>query len=180
MLSPPIAAASWNISACSRQASSQVGCRLMVASSAKISRPRSPGATGGARLRARCTNASISGRDEVGVGARPAGAGVLLDGSFAISRRTVASNNARQYKYKWPFAQPAQCPSGPGDLQPNPPGLTGPGCAGMAHRAARAFREHLPQFATIDFDQVTRRCTEAATRKKTDAVPLAGWRLTRR
>ena len=41
-----MAAASRNMSACSWQAVSQVGCRLMVASSAKISRPRWPGSVG--------------------------------------------------------------------------------------------------------------------------------------
>ena len=38
-----MAAASRNISAWSLQALSQVGCRLIVASSAKMSRPRRPG-----------------------------------------------------------------------------------------------------------------------------------------
>jgi hypothetical protein len=38
------------MSACSVQAMSQVGCRLMVASSAKTSRPRCPAAVGGASV----------------------------------------------------------------------------------------------------------------------------------
>src|ERR1700759_2588479 len=42
----PSAAASRNMSACSAQAMSQVGCRLMVASSANTSRPLAPAAYG--------------------------------------------------------------------------------------------------------------------------------------
>src|ERR1700676_4700258 len=55
----PIAAASRNISACSAQAMSQVGCRLMVASSANTSRPFAPAACGDI-ARALATKAAIS------------------------------------------------------------------------------------------------------------------------
>src|SRR5712691_7134704 len=51
--SPPKAAVASNISPWMRQARSQVGSRLAVASSAKISRPRPPGGRGGARCRSR-------------------------------------------------------------------------------------------------------------------------------
>src|SRR3954454_18499415 len=55
----PSAAASRNISACSAQAMSQVGWRLMVASSANTSRPRAPAACGDI-ARALATKAAIS------------------------------------------------------------------------------------------------------------------------
>src|SRR5436190_22466107 len=52
--SPPSAAVASNISPWIRQARSQVGSRLAVASSAKMSRPRPPpGRTAGARCRSR-------------------------------------------------------------------------------------------------------------------------------
>ena len=57
------------MSACNAQAVSQVGCRLIVASSAKIKRPRDPGAVAGPSARTRSTNASMSGFDETGAGA---------------------------------------------------------------------------------------------------------------
>src|SRR5262245_475045 len=52
------------MSACSRQAVSQVGCRLMVASSAKISRPRWPAAVAGANRLTALKKASMSARDD--------------------------------------------------------------------------------------------------------------------
>src|SRR3954453_18423533 len=55
----PIAAASRNMSACSAQAMSHVGWRLIVASSAKISRPRACGACGDI-ARAFATKAAMS------------------------------------------------------------------------------------------------------------------------
>src|SRR3954469_20234596 len=55
----PIAAASRNMSACSAQAMSHVGCRLIVASSAKISRPLACGACGDI-ARAFATKAAMS------------------------------------------------------------------------------------------------------------------------
>src|SRR5664279_697752 len=55
----PSADASRNISACSAQAMSQVGCRLMVASSANTSRPLAPAACGDI-ARALATNAAMS------------------------------------------------------------------------------------------------------------------------
>src|SRR5258708_1464596 len=55
----PRPAASRNMSACSAQAMSQVGCRLMVASSANTSRPRAPEASGDI-ARALATKAAIS------------------------------------------------------------------------------------------------------------------------
>src|SRR5262249_11392678 len=75
------------MSACRRQAVSQVGCRLMVASKAKISRPRCPASVAGARLFTLVRNASISERVDCGAGARApsAGAGVLLLRSLDIT-----------------------------------------------------------------------------------------------
>src|SRR5580700_10168864 len=55
----PREAASRNMSACSAQAMSQVGCRLMVASSANTRRPRPPAACGDV-ARALATKAAIS------------------------------------------------------------------------------------------------------------------------
>src|SRR5215475_15235857 len=55
----PSAAASRNMSACSAQAMSQVGCRLMVASSANTSLPFAPSACGDI-ARALATNAAMS------------------------------------------------------------------------------------------------------------------------
>src|ERR1700759_2566540 len=60
----PSAAASRNMSACSAQAMSQVGCRLMVASSSNTSRPRAPAASGD-MARAFATKAAISSEVEV-------------------------------------------------------------------------------------------------------------------
>src|SRR5215470_19457882 len=68
MSSPPMLAASRNISACNVQAVSQVGWRLIVASSAKISRPRAPRAVEGPRARTCSMKLSISGFDETGAG----------------------------------------------------------------------------------------------------------------
>src|SRR5450432_1934874 len=56
------------MSACSAQAESQVGCRLMVASSAKISRPRFPCVGAGPSARTRSMKDSISGREAAGAG----------------------------------------------------------------------------------------------------------------
>src|SRR6202011_3954824 len=68
----PSAAASRNISACSVHAISQVGCRLIVASSAKTSRPLAPAACGDI-ARALATKAAISSEaDGVASGSRPA------------------------------------------------------------------------------------------------------------
>src|SRR6185312_14925238 len=79
MSRPPALAASRNMSACKVHAVSQVGCRLMVASSAKIRRPRLSPALEGPSERTRSTNASISGRDE-------AGAGDSLEGSSLMAK----------------------------------------------------------------------------------------------
>src|SRR5581483_4486520 len=59
----PSEAASRNISACNAQAMSQVGCRLMVASSANTSRPRAPCACGDI-ARAFATKAAMSSEVE--------------------------------------------------------------------------------------------------------------------
>src|SRR3954454_21276362 len=60
----PSEAASRNMSACSVQAMSHVGCRLMVASSANTSRPFAPGACGEV-ARALATKAAMSSEAEV-------------------------------------------------------------------------------------------------------------------
>src|SRR5258707_14432121 len=60
----PSAAASRNMSACSAQAISHVGCRLMVASSANTSLPFAPGACGDI-ARALATKAAMSSEAEV-------------------------------------------------------------------------------------------------------------------
>jgi hypothetical protein len=59
------------MSACSVQAMSQVGCRLMVASSANTSRPRAPAACGDI-ARAFATKAAMSFGVDVGSGSVPA------------------------------------------------------------------------------------------------------------
>src|ERR1700731_859044 len=59
----PRAAASRNMSACSAQAMSHVGCRLIVASSANTSRPLAPAACGDI-ARALATKAAISSEAE--------------------------------------------------------------------------------------------------------------------
>src|SRR6186713_2912954 len=68
MSSPPMPAASLNMSACSVHAVSQVGCRLIVASSAKSRRPRAPCTLEGPSARTRSRNVSISDLDENGAG----------------------------------------------------------------------------------------------------------------
>src|SRR5215813_5294702 len=60
----PSEAASRNMSACSAQAMSQVGCRLIVASSANTRRPRAPAACGDI-ARAFATKAAMSSEVEV-------------------------------------------------------------------------------------------------------------------
>src|SRR6476646_7949509 len=81
-------AASRNISACSLQAVSQVGCRLMVASSAKINRPRPPGRVEGERPFTWARKASMSARGDVVAGAvRPF---AVSGGSFAMDRHPAA------------------------------------------------------------------------------------------
>jgi hypothetical protein len=72
------------MSACSLQAVSQSGWRLMVASSAKISRPRSPAPVAGPRLLTLDRNASISVRDDVVAGSPARRAGVASRGLSAI------------------------------------------------------------------------------------------------
>src|SRR5665213_478085 len=68
----PSAAASRNMSACSAQAMSQVGCRLMVASSANTSRPFAPSAWGDI-ARALATKAAMSSdADGLASGSEPA------------------------------------------------------------------------------------------------------------
>src|SRR5437868_8355456 len=68
----PSAAASRNMSACSAHAMSQVGCRLMVASSANTSRPLAPAAYGDIP-RALATKAAISSAvDDLVSGSEPA------------------------------------------------------------------------------------------------------------
>ena len=71
------------MSACRRQAVSHIGWRLMVASSAKISRPRWPDCAAGPSDLTWFRNASISARGEAAAGCLPVsvGAGVR---SFAI------------------------------------------------------------------------------------------------
>src|ERR1700694_4064652 len=74
----PSEAASRNMSACSAQAISQVGCRLMVASSANTSRPLAPGACGDI-ARALATKAAMSSEaDDFVSGCEP----VLPDAAF--------------------------------------------------------------------------------------------------
>src|SRR3990167_4976776 len=96
MSSPPIEAASRNISACKAQAVSQVGCRLMVASSAKISRPRLPAVAAGPSDFTFCRNASISGRAEAGAGVCWEGP-LLMAAVYTDSKRAayVATNAVR-------------------------------------------------------------------------------------
>src|SRR5450631_1535805 len=78
------------MSACNAQAESQVGCRLMVASSANTSRPRLPPVAAGPSPRTRSMKASISGREEAGAG----GCGSLL--MAGILHRNHAACASRQ------------------------------------------------------------------------------------
>src|ERR1700704_5874315 len=82
----PSEAASRNISACSAQAMSHVGCRLMVASSANTSRPLAPAACGDI-ARALATKAAISSdADGFVSGNEPA----LPDADFCAGETSVA------------------------------------------------------------------------------------------
>src|ERR1019366_4468363 len=82
------------MSACKAQALSQVGCRLMVASSANTSRPRLPPVAAGPSERTLSINASISGREE-------AGAGVCGERSLLI--KAVYTKSKRAY-FRWRHA----------------------------------------------------------------------------
>src|ERR1700710_53115 len=82
----PSAAASRNMSACSAQAMSQVGCRLMVASSANTSRPLAPAAWGDI-ARALATKAAMSSEaDGLASGKEPA----LPDAVFGVDDTSPA------------------------------------------------------------------------------------------
>src|SRR5450432_4121485 len=72
MLRLPLAAASRNMSACSAQAMSQVGCRLMVASSANTNRPLAPAAWGDIALALATKAAMSSDADGLVSGSEPA------------------------------------------------------------------------------------------------------------
>src|SRR6516225_6847168 len=95
----PREAASRNMSACSAQAMSHVGWRLMVASSAKINRPRAPAACGDIAL-ARATNAAMSSEaDGLASGSEPSlpvsdalSADFGLVGSPDIKARFIATS----------------------------------------------------------------------------------------
>src|ERR1700712_3689177 len=68
----PSEAASRNMSACSAQAMSQVGCRLMVASSANTSRPLAPAAWGDIAFALATKAAMSSDADGLACGNEPA------------------------------------------------------------------------------------------------------------
>src|SRR6476469_9657397 len=80
------------MSACKVQAVSQVGWRLIVASRAKISRPRPPRADEGPRERTCSMKVSISGLDETGAGVR---CGSLLIGKFYTEIAAAARPSIR-------------------------------------------------------------------------------------
>src|SRR5665647_2918529 len=80
-----MAAASRNMSACSAQAISHVGCRPMVASSANTNRPRAPGACGDIAL-ALATTAAMSSEADFASGSEPD----LPDSSFCVEETSVA------------------------------------------------------------------------------------------
>src|SRR5665213_1864715 len=82
----PSAAASRNMSACSAQAMSQVGCRLMVASSANTSRPFAPAACGDIALALATKAAMSSAADGFASGNEPA----LPDAAFCVADASVA------------------------------------------------------------------------------------------
>src|SRR4051812_44533819 len=94
------------MSPCRRQAVSHIGWRLMVASSAKISRPRWPDWAAGPSDFTLLRNASISARGDAVAGCLPAsvGAGVR---SFAMGPGSGSIS-----PYKCDFARPAQWPKG--------------------------------------------------------------------
>src|SRR6476659_2597523 len=79
------------MSPCSAQAVSQVGCRLMVASSAKINRPRLPAVAAGPSARTLSRKASISGLDEAGAGVRS----LLMEGVYINSGISACPRLAR-------------------------------------------------------------------------------------
>src|SRR5215467_7640127 len=86
------------MSACSRQAVSQVGCRLMVASSAKISRPRAPAAVAGVRRLTSLRKASISARDDDAAGILAGfsvGALAVLLRLLSSGRRVIGQRSLR-------------------------------------------------------------------------------------
>src|ERR1700732_5348502 len=82
----PSAAASRNMSACSAQAISHVGCRLMGASSANTSRPRAPAACGDIALALATKAAMSSDADGFASGNAP----VLPDAAFGVEDTSVA------------------------------------------------------------------------------------------
>src|SRR5258708_5536726 len=127
------------MSACSRQAVSQVGCRLMVASSAKISRPRLPGSVLGASLRTWARKASISPREDASAGSplRFAGAGVRSPRSCAMEQAPVDPSQFRTRiplvpKMGWPIRRLLKW------RYPRPGAM--PGRAPVRRRLSRAFR----------------------------------------
>src|ERR1700710_910565 len=83
----PSEAASRNMSACSAQAMSQVGCRLMVASSANTSRPLAPERCGDI-ARAFATKAAISSAAD----GRASGNGLALRASAVVADATLAAD----------------------------------------------------------------------------------------
>src|ERR1700683_2570278 len=89
----PSAAASRNMSACSAQAMSHVGCRLMVASSAKTSRPLAPAAWGDI-ARALATKAAISSDAEGFASGREP---VLLDGALPALAFSVGDTSPADF-----------------------------------------------------------------------------------
>src|SRR5882757_2770488 len=94
-----MAAASRNMSACNAQAESQVGCRLMVASSAKTSRPRLPAVTAGPSDFTRSRKASISGRDEAGAGVWVLS--LLMRPVYTVSKRAARARALRGDGRRW-------------------------------------------------------------------------------
>src|SRR5262245_21256861 len=113
----PTEAASRNMSACSVQAMSQVGCRLMVASSANTRRPRAPAACGD-MARALATKAAMSSELETrSSGSEPAlreGSSLLeldLVGSVAIRARREGSTLEGCRLYVGPEAKAVNPPA---------------------------------------------------------------------
>ena len=103
-------AASRNMSACSRQAVSQVGCRLMVASSAKISRPRVPAGGGGAeRAHLRQKRVDLGARRRRRLGSARPSARCRLDRSSCRDRmpsQALRPAITRHWPIRWHLGAP--------------------------------------------------------------------------
>src|SRR3954451_16927623 len=106
--SPPIVSAASNICAWTLQARSQVGWRLIVASSAKTRRPRASAVALGPIFRAEETKASIAAAGEEPAGVPRVSA---LERSFLSVMRDHARASFRAFRGRLQQAAPAKAAS---------------------------------------------------------------------